>query len=50
MRASATDTPDLDAAPVNLKTTLRHLPLASPLVVAPAATLRDALRAIDAHG
>ena len=30
MRASATDPPDLDAAPVNLKTTLRHLPLALP--------------------
>ena len=50
MRASATDPPDLDAAPVNLKTTLRHLPLALPVVVAPAATLRDTLRAIDAHG
>ena len=49
MPASSTELPERDAAPVNLKTTLRHLPLAPPVVVDPATTLRDTLRAIDAH-
>ncbi|OHC67349.1 MAG: hypothetical protein A2045_02680 [Rhodocyclales bacterium GWA2_65_20] len=35
---------------VNLNTTLHHLPLAPPVVVDPATSVRDALRAIDARG
>jgi len=50
MPGSSTDTRLFDAAPVNLNTTLRNLPLASPVVVDPAISLRDALRAIDAQG
>jgi CBS domain-containing protein len=49
MPVSSIDFPELEAAPVNLKTALRHLPLAPPVVVDPATTLRDTLRAIDAH-
>jgi CBS domain-containing protein len=49
MPASATDPPDLDAAPVNLKTTLRNLPLAPAGGGGSGDTLRDALRAIDAR-
>ncbi|MCK9388432.1 MAG: DUF294 nucleotidyltransferase-like domain-containing protein [Sulfuritalea sp.] len=35
---------------MNLNTTLHHLPLAPPVVVDPATSVRDALRAIDARG
>jgi len=47
MPGSATDAGVFAAAPVNLNTVLRRLPLAPPVVVAPATPLRDALRAID---
>ncbi len=49
MPASSTDGRLPDAAPVNLNTALRRLPLAPPVTVAPATTLRDTLRAIDAR-
>lgn len=49
MPASNTDGLLLDAAPVNLNTTLRCLPLAAPVTVGPATSLRDTLRAIDAR-
>ena len=49
MPASSTDSRLPDAAPVNLNTTLRRLPLAPPVTVDPATSLRDTLRAIDAH-
>lgn len=37
------------AAPVNLNTALRNLPLAPPVVVDPATSVRDTLRAIDSR-
>lgn len=48
MPGSATERGSLTAAPVNLNTVLRQLPLAPPVVVAPATPLRAVLRAIDA--
>lgn len=50
MPESSTDWRLFDAAPVTLNTALRCLPLAPPVTVEPATPLRDALRAIDAHG
>ena len=50
MPASSTEAGHFVAASVNLNTTLRNLPLASPVVVAPATSVRDTLRAIDARG
>ncbi len=50
MPASSTDTALFPAASVNLNTTLRNLPLPPPVVVDPATSVRDALRAIDVRG
>ncbi|MDP2821103.1 MAG: DUF294 nucleotidyltransferase-like domain-containing protein [Sulfuritalea sp.] len=50
MPASGTETGAFAAVSVNLNTTLRNLPLAPPVVVDPATSVRDALRAIDAQG
>jgi CBS domain-containing protein len=47
MPVSATEADEFDAASVNLNTTLRKLPLASPVIVDPATSVRDVLRAID---
>ena len=49
MPVSVTEAGAFDAASVNLNTTLRYLPLAPPVVVAPATSVRDAVRAIDAQ-
>lgn len=49
MPAPATEAAGFDAVSVNLNTALRNLPLASPVVVDPATSVRDALRAIDAR-
>ena len=49
MPAPATEAAGFDAVSVNLNTALRNLPLAPPVVVDPATSLRDALRAIDAR-
>ena len=49
MPASITDPRLFDAVSVNLNTALRYLPLAPPVVVDPATSLRDTLRAIDAR-
>jgi len=49
MPASAIEA-SFDAVPVNLNTALRALPLEPPLIVGPAATVRETLRAIDARG
>ena len=50
MPASPTDARLLDAVSVNLNTTLCNLPLAPPVVLDPATSVRDALRAIDLRG
>ena len=50
MPASATEDARFDAVSVNLNTALRSLPLAPPVVVAPATSVREALQAIDACG
>ena len=50
MPASVTETNACDAVSVNLNTTLCRLPLAPPVVVDPASTVREALRAIDRQG
>lgn len=47
MPGSGIDTPLFDQVSINLNTTLRNLPLAPPVVLEPAMSLRDALRAID---
>jgi len=47
MPATITDPRLFDAVSVNLNTALRYLPLAPPVVVDPASSVRDALRAID---
>ena len=47
MPASATEAGLAGAASVNLNTTLCNLPLTPPVVLDPATSLRDALRAID---
>lgn len=49
MPAPATEAEDFDAVSVNLNTALRNLPLAPPVVVDPATTLRDTLRAMEAR-
>ena len=48
MPASATETASFAAVSINLNTALRQLPLAPPVVVAPATSVRETLRAIDA--
>lgn len=50
MPASGIEADAFDAVSINLNTTLRNLPLAPPVVVDPATSVRDALRAIDARG
>ena len=50
MPASPTDSRQFDAASVNLNTTLCNLPLTPPVVLDPATSVRDALRAIDLRG
>ena len=50
MPASPTDARLADAASVNLNTTLCNLPLAPPVVLEPALSVREALRAIDLRG
>jgi len=52
MPGSSTDTDArlFDGVSVNLNTTLRSLPLAPPVVVGPATSVREALQAIDAQG
>ncbi|TRZ97310.1 MAG: CBS domain-containing protein [Rhodocyclaceae bacterium] len=47
MPAPATEAAGFDVVSANLNTALRNLPLAPPVVVAPAASVRDALRAMD---
>jgi CBS domain-containing protein len=47
MHASTIDTDSYDAGLVSLNSTLRNLPLAPPVVVDPATSVRDTLRAID---
>lgn len=47
MPAPSTEASHIEAVSVNLNTTLRNLPLAPPVVVDPATSLRDTLRAID---
>ena len=47
MPGPGTDTRLRDAVSVNLNTALRNLPLAPPVVLDPATSVRDALRAID---
>ena len=47
MPASVTEAEACDAVSFNLNTTLCKLPLAPPVVVDPASSVRDALRAID---
>ncbi len=49
MPGSSTDSRLLDTVSVNLNTALRNLPLAPPVVVGPATSVGDALRAIDAQ-
>lgn len=49
MPASSIDPGGVEAVAVNLNTALRQLPLAPPVIVAPANTLRETLRAIDAR-
>ena len=49
MPGSNTEAKLLDAVSINLNTTLRNLPLAPPVVLDPAISVRDALRAIDAR-
>lgn len=49
MPESATEPLALGAVSVNLNTRLRNLPLTPPVVVDPATSVRDALRAIDAR-
>ncbi|KAF0167031.1 MAG: hypothetical protein FD157_193 [Rhodocyclaceae bacterium] len=50
MPASATEDASFDAVSVNLNSALRSLPLAPPVVVGPATSVREALQAIDACG
>ena len=50
MLASTIEAGAFDAVSINLNTTLRNLPLAPPVVVDPAISVRDALRTIDARG
>jgi CBS domain-containing protein len=47
MPVSHTEAVELDAASVNLNTTLRKLPLVPPVIVDPATSVRDVLRVID---
>lgn len=49
MQASASRPEPFDSAPVNLNTALRNLPLAPPVVVDPATSVRETLRALDLH-
>ncbi|MCM2288835.1 MAG: DUF294 nucleotidyltransferase-like domain-containing protein [Sulfuritalea sp.] len=49
MPGSSTEGRLLDAVSINLNTTLRNLPLAPPVVLDPALSVRDALRALDSR-
>lgn len=49
MPASATEDASFDTVSVNLNTALRSLPLAPPVVVGPATSVRETLQAIDAR-
>lgn len=49
MQESAGRLEVFESAPVNLNTALRNLPLAPPVVVGPATSVRETLRVLDCH-